>query len=212
MKFTNLIAMLIVTVMSVGQVHAQTCRPGEAVQYSKPNFHFDVTFLLHTTNVEQILTSNYKDIGRAELPLYKSGEPRYAGPGQVAFRFNANADRLPATLPFLHNTICAGMARVEQDGPGRSKVMTPIQGGSRPGQVSLVVPRNFYQSMRVPLVPCVEAVGVRTVFDPVITEGHYKGWPNMRCNKGSGEAGVSHAMQRMRDGKPGELYVFVVDQ
>lgn len=185
------------------------CNPGEKVNYSAQAFHFDVTLVESDATVDQLL-SRYQDVGAAALPIYKSSAKRYAGQAFVVFHFNANVHRLPPSLPFLHYTICAGMAKVEGDGQGRSKVIVPVQGGSRPGQVSVLVPRDLYTKMTVAFVPCIEIVGVPTVDNPDIKHGPYAHNPNVQCNKGSGEPGVSHAMQRMRDGRPGELYVFIV--
>ncbi len=185
-----------------------TCRLGERVNYRPETFHLDVTILENSATAVQILTS-HSDVGLAALPLHRSQAPRFQGQGTITYHLNVHANRLGGQLPFLNGpALCAGMAAVVPEGDGFSRVTIPVSGGPNLGQASLVLPRAALLALRGSFVPCIET-SFPTEFNPTLTDGRYAGRPNMQCNKPGKVPGVSHATERVRSGRPGELYVFI---
>lgn len=190
------------------QAAGLTCTLGQKVPYASDTFHLDVTVLERSATAAQILTG-YPDIGLAALPLHRSPAARFAGQGTLTFHMNVNANRFSGPVVFLNGpALCAGTARVEPEGDGFSRVTIPVRGGDGLGQASLVLPRAPLMAISGSFVPCIET-SFPTELNPTLTAGRFAGRPNMQCNKPGNTAGISHATQRLREGRPGELYVFI---
>jgi hypothetical protein len=157
------------------------------------------------------------DWAQTALPAFravKEGKVKaFRGRTSLTFYLNVRPERLPPALPYLHAMRCAGMAPVEPDLPGFSRVTIPVMDG---GLAELVAPRAPLLHLQGPdgpisFVPCVQA-NFNALYVPDITDGRFRGRSDVLCSMPSGVPGISHAHMRAQQGKPGVLYLFVIGE
>jgi hypothetical protein len=189
---------------------ALTCTPGAHVGYKRDTAYIlDFAMVRESTLVKETLSSK-KDIGTAAFSVFHSEADRMVGDAEVVVHMNVDVSLFPSREVFIlsGDHICVGMARIESEGRGFSKVTFPIRGGFERGQAAVGYARGPLLALEHPFAACAEIRGTKTKFNPKILDKKYQGMDNVQCPKGRQGYGTQMAWQ-LKHSWGGGLYVFV---